>query len=382
MQGARTSIFRRLGSIGHLCRVAAARYGESRVAVALRLVALYRLQGFRPGEALASGLVDPRISKEALGACFTKSELQGLQDRLNPTDLIPLTEDKGLFDAHCVARGIPVPTQFAILGRATGERPPEPTLTSCDEWLREVVPRLPGTFITKPALGVYGEGVTAWTRVDSGFSDHTQRRYSARGIYDLCCADSKYDRFLVQERLTNHPSLLALTGATTLQTLRLATLVDAEDEARVLYAVWKVVVGGNDGVTDNFCFGLSGNMFANVTLADGALGAALGPEPDGVGLRPLPIHPVTGASLEGFRLPDWDAVIELALRSARLFLPLRTIGWDIGMTPGGPVIVEANRWWDPPNGAVLGQAAPGGGPHDMIVGASLLRAAAQRAGRP
>jgi len=382
MQVARASIFARLGGIGHMCRIAAARYGESRVTVALRLFNLYRLRGFRPGEALALGLADPGISTEALGACFPKPEMQALQDRLNPTELIPLTEDKGIFDAYCVARGIPVPTQFAILGRAAGQRPSVPTLTSCDEWLREVVPRLPATFITKPALGVYGEGVNAWTRMDSGFCDQAQRLFSARGIFDLCGADSKYDRFLVQERLTNHPSLLALTGAATLQTVRVATLVDAEGEARVLYAVWKLVVGAGDGVTDNFHFGLSGNMFANVALADGASGAALGPAPDGIGLRSLSIHPVTGASLEGFRLPDWDAVIELALRAARLFLPLRTIGWDIGMTPRGPVIVEANRWWDPPNGALLGPAAPGEGPHDLILGASLLRAAVQKADRP
>jgi len=31
------------------------------------------------------------------------------------------------------------------------------------------------------------------------------------------------------------------------------------------------------------------------------------------------------------------------------FWPLRTIGWDVALTPNGPRIVEGNVWWDPPN---------------------------------
>jgi hypothetical protein len=30
-------------------------------------------------------------------------------------------------------------------------------------------------------------------------------------------------------------------------------------------------------------------------------------------------------------------------------LPVRTIGWDIAITPNGPVILEANIWWGAPN---------------------------------
>jgi hypothetical protein len=30
------------------------------------------------------------------------------------------------------------------------------------------------------------------------------------------------------------------------------------------------------------------------------------------------------------------------------FLPMRAIGWDIAMTPSGPVCVEGNARWDPP----------------------------------
>ncbi|MBN9282025.1 MAG: hypothetical protein J0H37_07220, partial [Hyphomicrobium denitrificans] len=84
------------------------------------------------------------------------------------------------------------------------------------------------------------------------------------------------------------------------------------------------------------------------------------------------------AELEGFRLPDWTLVTELALRAARTFLPLRTIGWDIALTPDGPVIVEGNRWWDPPNDAVIGPPAPGLDLHELATNSQKLRTAARQ----
>lgn len=370
----RPSFLKRVVGLERKLSAAAARYGVSKAMIGLRLAALYRQRGFRPGEALAIGLADPAISKEALQGCFTKPELLALQDLLNPQELTHLTEDKDVFDTYCVARGIPVPAHLATLGRATS--PAVSRLTTRKEWLQDVVPLLPTHFITKPALGVYGEGVTLWTREGVSFRDHNQQLFSAQTLYDLCCSHSKYDRFVVQKRLTNHPSLVALTGSSSLQTVRLVTLVDAADKPKCLYAEWKLVLG--DNVTDNFSSGRAGNLVASVALADGAVGQAQSPAEDNVGFRRLRIHPVTGAPLEGFRLPDWSRVRELALRCARLFLPLRTIGWDIGLTPEGPVIVEGNRWWDPPNEAVIGPPAPGLREHELVSNCSLLRAAAMR----
>ena len=67
--------------------------------------------------------------------------------------------------------------------------------------------------------------------------------------------------------------------------------------------------------------------------------------------------------IEGFQLPVWTEACQLAREAARLFLPLRFVGWDIALTETGPVLVEANWNSDPPN------------PHQSL---HLLREAIQR----
>jgi hypothetical protein len=57
-------------------------------------------------------------------------------------------------------------------------------------------------------------------------------------------------------------------------------------------------------------------------------------------------HPVTGASIEGRRLPDWGPALAVVRAGARA-LPFHPAeGWDIGFTDAGPVIVEINALWD------------------------------------
>jgi hypothetical protein len=44
----------------------------------------------------------------------------------------------------------------------------------------------------------------------------------------------------------------------------------------------------------------------------------------------------------------------LVFRAARLFLPLRTIGWDVAIAPDGPILMEGNAYWDPFNDMLIG----------------------------
>ena len=66
-------------------------------------------------------------------------------------------------------------------------------------------------------------------------------------------------------------------------------------------------------------------------------------------MEALPHHPVSGVALEGLSLPLWTEAQALVLRACLTMLPMRSIGWDIGLTPSGPILIEANNHWDPQN---------------------------------
>jgi len=59
------------------------------------------------------------------------------------------------------------------------------------------------------------------------------------------------------------------------------------------------------------------------------------------------VIPGTDRPFAGFELPHWPAVKELALRAAAAFPWARAIGWDIGTTETGPVLIEGNERWSP-----------------------------------
>ena len=45
----------------------------------------------------------------------------------------------------------------------------------------------------------------------------------------------------------------------------------------------------------------------------------------------------------------WPEICKLAERIAFDFLPIRTVGWDIAVTPHGLYVLEGNIWYDPAN---------------------------------
>ena len=76
---------------------------------------------------------------------------------------------------------------------------------------------------------------------------------------------------------------------------------------------------------------------------------------------PTSVIPGTDGSFVGFQLPYWADAKDLALRAAA-FPWARAIGWDIGISERGPVLIEGNWRWSPtlvqipaPHGLMTGE---------------------------
>jgi hypothetical protein len=59
------------------------------------------------------------------------------------------------------------------------------------------------------------------------------------------------------------------------------------------------------------------------------------------------VIPGTDRPFVGFQLPDWSDTKDLALKAAAAFPWARAIGWDIGLSDRGPILIEGNERWSP-----------------------------------
>jgi hypothetical protein len=135
------------------------------------------------------------------------------------------------------------------------------------------------------------------------------------------------DEFIVQ-----HPEMSTLYPDA-VNTVRIITFLDtATDRVHLLAAVLRI---GNGDVIDNFA---SGGMF---TMLDDE-GVAMYPGVDKQS-NVYPAHPATGTPIVGFAVPMYDRVLDLAASLARRTPEAPYVGWDIALTPSGPVVIEGNH---------------------------------------
>jgi hypothetical protein len=213
-------------------------------------------------------------------------------------------------------------------------------------------------FVFKPAEGMSGsrvlvfdgpDGQGGWrTLAGEGF-DATRLAAWAMESDDVVAHNPGADpgAFLVEERVRPHPELAEMLGPT-LCSVRVQTIVGRAGRPEIVAAVFKLQPG-TAGV-DHLMHGAVGCW---VDLERGELGRGRTRGHD----RDITTIPGTDRSFIGTRLPDWEAIRETALRAAEAFPWARAIGWDVGVSERGPVLIEGNERWSP---SLIQMPAPSG----------------------
>jgi hypothetical protein len=332
---------------------AARAYDASPWAVWQRAVLVRRGYGFRMDEAVPLGLLDPAFPESRFRELVPFGRLNALQRRLSPPALTAIIDDKILFWLTCRAHGLPTPPVRAIIRRSrSGWTEDGATPLGRDEWAEAFAPLADSEVVAKPARGDRGEGVRAFEVHGGRFYEDGRPLGDGGDFYASVVGDRRYDEFVVQDRLANHDLIARLSGSRTLQTLRIWTLVEAKGDVtpdRVAVLGGKLKFAATDAAADNPLGGPEPSGFSLIDADTGTLGPLVRMRPDGLGQEVLERHPRTGAVYEGVRVPGWQEAVGLAGRAAAAFSPLRTLGWDVALTPDGPVLVEANAGWGPSN---------------------------------
>ncbi len=145
-----------------------------------------------------------------------------------------------------------------------------------------------------------------------------------------------HDQAIIQRAIEQHPQMSILYPKS-VNTLRIVT-VRKDAEILILNCVCRI--GANGNVYDNWS---TGGIAVAVDTETGKLKKHGFFHPR-YG-RMVTEHPDTKITFEGFEIPNFLQALQMAAKLHRFFYGLHSVGWDIAITPKGPLVVEGNDDW-------------------------------------
>lgn len=289
----------------------------------LRLAVVHRVD---PATYYAHHLYDaPRGLAESayyLGRNEMKSGLYSLLAELRSNDPnfgLSLSE-KIVFTATCLRAGLPVAPILAVA--RNGRWQSQPTSLGGDLFVKAVRGR--GALAARAFRAIGDDGyLTAAGAVLTGAE-----------LLGQVAAASRRRPLMVTRRLKNHPEIADL-AVQSLIAFRVFTCLDPAGEPVVTHAMLRTVskLEPDWNTEEEFA--------AAVDLTTGCLQPICGDAnmaPNAWWDR----HPKTGAAVTGRAIAHWPDLAALAIRAHRAFSGRVVIGWDLALTPEGPVIIEGN----------------------------------------
>lgn len=264
-----------------------------------------------------------------------------------------LLQNKLTYDAHYSALGLPIPKSIAVIAKS-GLETKYPILNDEGEFIRFISKLVSSGkhLVIKEVSGKQGAGVLVivdlievegykFFLLSNGATkriDHALKAIFAPGAV-----------WLVQERLDQH-CLLKSLNPTSLNTMRLGTFRNQDGSVEVDYAALRI--GRPFSQVDAFAHG---GLVVKIDEQTGMF-ARMGFQKPKYSLEMFSKHPDSGIEFEGTQMPFWDQIIDLAKEFATHAGNNKMVGWDVAVTPEGPVFVEGNHHWD----AQLAQAGAAG----------------------
>ncbi len=271
-------------------------------------------------------------------------EREDLQRSLDAEEERPLVLDKALLYQHCLEHFIPAVPVLGVFSYSRTRYEDSVPVVRTHAELKVLFSKLSsGTYIVKPTCGGHGHGVKAIRVSGQGLRDFldqpiTLEQVSAAYVHD----NPVWAGFIIQRHVTSHPLLKSIMPGPGLGTIRVVTFLGAADAVDIAYAICRLPVGSN--IIDNFSGGV-GNWVAPIGIVNGRFGNAVGRTESIPVFTEIACHPQTGVRFKDVVIPEWSRLLELVRTAARSLPHLRTVGWDIAVTPEGPKILEANWDW-------------------------------------
>lgn len=246
------------------------------------------------------------LTPEQRATYVTRGVNNAIVAKLNSRDSYPQVEDKTEFN-----------TLFAeFLGRGWLNMS-----TADEEKLAEFMQDRE-VIISKPTASTCGKGVEKLYKSD--FAD-------IHALYEHLRAEGSG---LIEDCLDQHGEVSEIYPHS-INTLRIVTVIGRDGKPHVVYAFIRIGNGGR--FVDNIN---AGGMAAPIRLEDGVIEHAAFDKDSNY----YDTHPMTNCAIVGRKLPFWKESLAMCEKAATMVDGLGYVGWDIAVTPDGPVLIEGNHF--------------------------------------
>lgn len=270
-------------------------------------------------------------AQDYLSRYETKYNLSELLKRYVERTSGELLNNKALFASVCRDNGVPTPRVVGVAEDGVFEftqpgcgRQNEMSLSGAD-------------LFVKPLRGKGGRGALRFNAAgrdcyETGGGD----TLSASELIEHLGELSREKPLVVQHALTSHADIRDLSGSA-LSCVRTVTCQNEGGGFEVTNAAFRMALR-DDTVVDGLH---RGGIVSRVDVQTGELGLATD-----LGFTPhvgwCEQNPVTGVQIAGRVLPHWPELLAVAVKAHAAFPHKVAVGWDIAITPDGPVVVEGN----------------------------------------
>lgn len=172
-------------------------------------------------------------------------------------------------------------------------------------------------FLFKPDFSWCGAGIR---KID--INDYK----SLDALYD----ELKQEKGVLDEFIIQHIEMKKLNPET-LNSIRVFS-IRINDEIRIFAAALRM--GRKNAIVDNYS---AGGVVGSINVDTGTI-IDLGEDMYG---NRYEKHPDTGVNLVGFKIPNWDKVIELVTECAEIS-PINYVGWDVAIKENDCLLIEGN----------------------------------------
>lgn len=155
------------------------------------------------------------------------------------------------------------------------------------------------------------------------------KEVDAKKLYESC---KEKGQLLIEECITQHSKINELYP-NSVNTLRIVTACK-DGKTTIMFRCIRIGNGGN--VVDNFNHG---GMYSIINQY-GVINKPAIDKKSNI----YTTHPETGTVIEGFEIPYFDEAINMCEKASHIVPEIGLVGWDVAITPNGPVLVEGNNF--------------------------------------